>query len=297
MAVDRPFLDGAAGPEAAAREAAVVAASQWELPPPTLLRAGMNATYVAGDVVLRVAGASVHAEGACQLATVLAEHGVRVARPARTDVVRHGPRSVTAWERLVVVDRPADWRAIGSFVAVVHALDPKALPAGVPCPEASRFPWWQFDELVDDIGGLLDGAARRGMEATIARHRGWADDADLVVNHGDVHPGNVVTTAEGPVLIDWDLLCAAPRGWDHAMLVRAGRWEGYDPSWYDEFAAGYGEDLRGDPVTVSIAELRLVAATLLRLEAGRHDPLAAAEAARRLAFWRGDADAPRWRAQ
>ena len=47
----------------------------------------------------------------------------------------------------------------------------------------------------------------------------------------------------------------------------------------------------------AIAELRLVAATLMRLRAGRHDPAAMPEAQRRLAYWRGDPDAPTWRAQ
>ena len=117
-----------------------------------------------------------------------------------------------------------------------------------------------------------------------------------VVCHGDVHPGNVVMTADGPVLLDWDLLCAAPAGWDHAMLLRLPRW-GWPARWYDDFAAGYGRSLADDPAARAIAELRLVAATLLRLRAGVADPSAMPEARRRLAFWRGDPDAPTWRAQ
>ena len=48
-----------------------------------------------------------------------------------------------------------------------------------------------------------------------------------VACHGDVHPGNVLPTAEGPVLIDWDLRCRAPIGWDHcALMTWAERWDG-----------------------------------------------------------------------
>ena len=114
--------------------------------------------------------------------------------------------------------------------------------------------------------------------------------------HGDVHPGNVAMTADGPVLLDWDLLCPAPPGWDHAMLLRAA-------------AVGVAGALvrrlrrRLRPLVapairrpMAIAELRLVAATLMRLRAGRADPAAMPEARRRLAFWRGDPDAPTWRA-
>ena len=65
---------------------------------------------------------------------------------------------------------------------------------------------------------------------------------------------------------------------------------------YDAFARGYGRSMRGDPVTESLADLRLVAATLMRVRAGRTDPVAAAEAERRLRYWRGDPDAPVWTA-
>jgi hypothetical protein len=80
------------------------------------------------------------------------------------------------------------------------------------------------------------------------------------------------------------------------MLLRLPLW-GWPARWYDDFVAGYGRSLAGDPTTEAIAELRLVAATLMRLRAGRIDPEAALEAQRRLPFWRGDPDAPTWRAQ
>ena len=80
------------------------------------------------------------------------------------------------------------------------------------------------------------------------------------------------------------------------MLLRAERW-GYPARWYDELAAGYGRSFAADPTAIAIAELRLVAATLMRLRAGRADAAAMPEARRRLAYWRGDPDAPTWRAQ
>ena len=138
--------------------------------------------------------------------------------------------------------------------------------------------------------------ARAGIDAALDRWAGWvrwdeeADAADLVVCHGDVHPGNVVMTTDGPVLIDWDLMSRAPAGWDHAPLMTwTERWGGA-PGVYEAFADGYGRSLRGDPVAEGYAELRLLAATLMRLRAGRSDPAARIEADRRLAYWRGDPD-------
>jgi hypothetical protein len=80
------------------------------------------------------------------------------------------------------------------------------------------------------------------------------------------------------------------------MLLRLPRW-GWPDAWYDAFSSGYGRSLRDDPTARSIAELRLVAATLMRLRAALADPAAMVEAHRRLAYWRGDPDAPTWQAQ
>jgi hypothetical protein len=293
---DRPYVDGPPGPAAGGWAAARAAAARWGLAPPVLLRLGMNGIFNAGGVVLRVGRVTADPAAAIELATVLGSVGVRVPRPARADAVSHGELTVTAWERLQLVDAPPDWRAIGTMVRAVHSLPAASIPAGYPLPRGAAFPWWRLDELVDEVADVLDDDARAGLLATVDRHRGWDDGVTEVVCHGDVHPGHVATTASGSLLLDWDLLCRAPAGWDHAMLLRLSRW-GYPSEWYDEYAAGYGCSLRDDSVATAIAELRLVAATLMRLRAGRTDPAAMPEAQRRLAFWRGEPDAPVWRAQ
>ncbi len=293
---ERPFVASPAGPPELTGLAAVAAAEQWGLPAPVLLRAGMTAIYAAGDTVLRVAVTTAPAEAAVELARTLTAAGIRVVQPRRDGAMRMGELSVTAWERLEPSGGPVDWRAVGAMVARVHALDRSELPAAYPVPHARTFPWWQFDtllELLDDAE--LDPAARAGIEAAVARHGWWADAPGEVICHGDVHPGNVLATRDGTVLLDWDLLCWAPPAWDHAMLLRVERWGG-DPAWYDEFAAGYGASWRDDPLTAAIAELRLAAASLMRLIASRGDPAAWPEAHRRLAYWRGDPDAPAWTA-
>jgi len=293
----RPFVDAPAGPPGVTGPAAAVAAERWGLASPVLVRTGMNAIYVAEDVVLRVAATTAPAEAALELAAVLTAAGVRVPAARRPDVVRHGRLSVTAWERLHPAVGADDWRAVGAMVRRVHELADDELPTAYPRPPAAAFPWWQFETLLTAVSDELDGAARSGLETAIDRHRWWtAAESPLTTCHGDVHPGNVMATVAGPVLLDWDLLCRAPAAWDHAMLVRAERWAGCDPAWYDAFAAGYGWCGRDDPLLAAISELRLAAATLMRLVAGRADPAATVEARRRLAYWRGDPDAPRWTA-
>jgi aminoglycoside phosphotransferase (APT) family kinase protein len=234
-----------------------------------------------------------------ELARRLLEIGVRVPAPLRDDVVEVGELTVTVWERIVPSGAAIDWRGVGAMVERLHAVPPHELPGSYPLPSPTSLPWWDFDALLDEVGELLDDRASDAIRATVERHRGWlgmvAEDA--VVCHGDVHPGNVIQSAVGPVLLDWDLLCLAPPGWDHGPMMRlAERWGGA-PGEYEDFARGYGASFRGDPFAEAVADLRLVAATLMRVRLGRSDPAAAGEAASRLTYWRGDADPPMWHAQ
>jgi Ser/Thr protein kinase RdoA (MazF antagonist) len=260
----------------------------------------MNGIFTAGDdVVLRVCRPSAPAEQALWLGSALAGAGVRVPRAARPDVVRVGGLSVLAVERI----HPAgtiDWREIGAMIAVVHALDPATIAGRHPLPWCGAFPWWDFAAMLADTEGRIDDVAAAALRASVERDLPLLQAARTEppsVCHGDVHPGNVVPTADGAVLLDWDLLCHGPAAWDHGPLMTwTERWGG-EPGIYESFAEGYGRSLRGHPLGEAVAELRLVAATLMRVRAGVLDVAAAAEAQRRLCWWRGDPDAPTWHTQ
>lgn len=260
----------------------------------------MNAIYVADDVVLRVSQPTAEPVAAIELHEALRRHDIPVPRPARPDALAIGSFAVTCWERLTPVPVPIDWESVGRAVRRLHQLGDAFVPSSYPVVSPHELAWWQFDRMLHDVGHLLDPAARAGIDAALKRSRGWEAwerPPSAVVCHGDVHPGNVMMTESGPILLDWDLLCRAPVGWDHAPLMTwSERWGGA-PDVYEAFAAGYGRDLRDDPVAAGYAELRLVAATLMRLRAGERDPAAQLEAQRRLAYWRGDPDAPPWHAQ
>ena len=293
----RAYVDRPVGDLVAATRAAQIAADRWSLEPPVLLRQGMNAIFACGDVVLRASCPSVPAGASIELAEHLRHRGISVPMPRRDDVVVDGAISVTAWERVEDTGAPMDWVAVGSMVRQIHSLDAADLPASVPLPHPSALPWWDFDELFVRVGDALDQAAAGGLHSAIDRHRGWQEYGHHVVCHGDVHPGNVVAGSGGPVLLDWDLLCRAPAGWDHGpLLTWHERWGG-DAATYEAYAAGYGRSFADDPVAVAFAELRLVAATLMRVLAAVDDPTARPEAERRLRFWRGEPDAPVWTAQ
>lgn len=291
-----PLVVEPVGSPQAAAAAAQEAAKHWGLGSPQPLRMGMNGVFAAGDAVLRVSRTAAPMAVAIARARVLAAAGVRVPRPLADEVVVSGNGlQVTAWERVVTVfGASVDWVAVGTMVATVHRLDQGDTG---PLPFAWDFPWWDGAALLDRTADLVDPVAAAALHRAWEEDRWWRRGAqrDLVVCHGDMHPGNVMAAADGPVILDWDLMCLAPAGWDHApLLTWEARWGG-DPGIYPDFAAGYGASLADDPTTVALARLRLLAATLMRLDAGRGDEEAAAEAQRRLRWWRGDPDAPMWR--
>lgn len=293
-----PYVASPVGDVVEAWAAARKAAARWGLGDPEVLRVGMNALFACGDeVVLRVGRPTGAADAAPRLAARLAAIGLRVPRYLDEMPECYGDLVVWGLRR----EYPAgeiDWAEVGEMVAVLHASSPTELVDGYPVPRAADFPWWQFDRLLADTADLLDPRARAGLESAVAVHGDWAHrGATEVLCHGDVHPGNVLATAAGPMLLDWDLLCCAPAAWDHApLLTWAERWGG-QPAAYERFAAGYATSFRGDSLAEALATLRLAAAALMRVRAGRHDPAAADEAERRLRWWRGDPDAPAWHAQ
>jgi aminoglycoside phosphotransferase (APT) family kinase protein len=294
---EHPFVIDPPGDAAVALAAAQAAALHWSLPPPELMKSGMNALFATGDaVVLRVGRPTADPASAIWLAELMTGKGIRVPKYVRPSPFVHGDLTVYAIERQHP-HGPIDWREVGRAVARLHTIDPGDVAGRYPTPWCSSFPWWQFDQLMDDVGPLLDPAARVGVERALERCAQWRDRVERVVLcHGDVHPGNVLQTADGPMLIDWDLLCTGPAAWDHAPLMTwTERWGG-EPALYESFADGYGTSMRGDAVAEALAELRLVAASLMRVRAGRTNPAAAVEAERRLRWWRGDPDAPVWNA-
>jgi Phosphotransferase enzyme family len=293
----RAFVDSPIGDVDAATALAKRAAAEWDLADPTLLRTGMNAIFVAGNTVLRVGCPNAPATASIELAERLTDEGLRVTQPLRVESIEQGELSVTCWERIESTGASIDWVEVGRMVQMVHDLDVAVVPPDYPLPTPSTFPWWDFSALLADTGHAIDDRARAGLSAAVERWPMWSTFDDPVVCHGDVHPGNVIMSNDGPVLIDWDLMCTAPRGWDHApMMTWTSRWGGA-AGVYEQFAEGYGQSLRGDEHAEAFAELRLVAATLMRVKAGLRNDAAMPEAQRRLGYWRGELSAPPWQAQ
>jgi hypothetical protein len=300
-----PYVATPVGDLVAATSLAARAAASWGLDSPVLLRVGMNAIFRCGDdAVIRVGRPTAPAEQSIWLADYLRDHGVLVPRQLGVEVIRAGDLSAVVVEFMRANGGPIDWAGVGAAVRRVHVLAAADVHGRYPLPSCSTFPWWQLSTLLAECVDDLDPTAAAGLNAALDRWHGWQhmlEHCEAVVCHGDIHPGNVVQTIDGPAMLDWDLLCTGPAAWDHAPLMTWDhRWLGNErigERVYERFVAGYGESMRADWVGEALAELRLVAATLMRVRAGRHDPEVFAEAQRRLRHWRGDPDAPLWTAQ
>lgn len=295
-----PFVAAPPGELESVTRSAERAARYWGFVAPELLHMGMNGIFAAGDgVLLRVSRPTSPPEQAIWLARVLTRFGLRVPTYLHDEPFVTDDHAVFAIG--TVVERgPVDWRAVGEMIARLHRVDRSEVALGYPLPFCGDFPWWNFVAMMTEVSVDLDSVSRGGIDAAIARSLPLLSEQrarSSVVCHGDVHPGNVIQSAQGPVLLDWDLLCCGPAAWDHAPLMTwTQRWGG-EPGIYEAFAEGYGHSMRGDSIAEAIAELRLVAATLMRVRAARSNPSAADEAELRLRYWRGEADAPPWRAQ
>ncbi|MCA2220432.1 phosphotransferase enzyme family protein [Nonomuraea aurantiaca] len=71
---------------------------------------------------------------------------------------------------------------------------------------------WRGGPYAEPARALVAGCAGKLRErlAEFDRRVDEASGADLVVTHGEPHPGNVVMAEGGPVLVDWDTVGLAP---------------------------------------------------------------------------------------
>ncbi|WP_320671140.1 phosphotransferase enzyme family protein [Patulibacter defluvii] len=272
----------------------------WDLgpEPARLLRLGTNASFRIGTVVIRIGPAGGDPAGAArelQLARFLADRDVPAARPeGRPPAVVDG-HPVSAW-RWIEHDPAAtvDGRAFGTLLRRFHdaTTDYDGPLPGWPQPRLigdriaalRRHPAFTEAE-VDRLQTRLDG-----LLAALAEH-----PSPALPIHGDAHPGNVIVGPDGPVLLDFDLVCRGPRPWDLApAALHAERYAGGSPAWFAALREGYGPPRDpAEPLHVRLRELAS-AAWLLAAETAPDRGSRSAEADVRLRAFGDDPDPPPW---
>lgn len=261
----------------------------------------MNQVFRSSQAIVRVSPPSANAQAQVDRARQLAVAGIRVPAPLADAIVCENA-VITVWARVPTSDEPLDYRKLGATVAQLHQVPADRLTPEGSLPWFFEATWLQLDQRLDAIreSGVLDAVDLAILDAECHEVRGWAGAAttgEPVVCHGDVHPQNVLMAGGEIVLVDWDELCLGPPEWDHVMLMTlSDRWGGHR-STYDDFAAGYGSDLRSRASSGRLARLRLLAPTINLAARVAQDQRFAAELERRMQFWRNDPNPAVWTAQ
>ena len=168
-----------------------------------------------------------------RICRVLSQAGAPVPSPISGEPFVHDDRVVTLWKWIDAASGAGDPETGAAALATCHAalmhvdepLQPWAMLREARDVLVSRAP----AELRDELTAL--------GEAVLAK----VEDIDrLRPVHGDPHPGNLMWTVGGPLLVDWEDAHLAPVEWDLACLVYYARAFGNDFGWADAALAAYG---------------------------------------------------------
>jgi Ser/Thr protein kinase RdoA (MazF antagonist) len=153
----------------------------------------------------------------------VAVHAAPIAPPAPGGAA--GPHEidgtvVTFWEHRTSVPAPEQPdHALGRALASLH----EALATvDLELPSLAARLGLAAKLLADPVAtpGLSSADRRAAARAHESATSLLADAGEVIALHGEPHEGNVLWTDEGPLLIDFEAVCAGPRAWDVAHLDR-----------------------------------------------------------------------------
>lgn len=229
-----------------------------------LIRMGENAMFAlpADKLVVRIARTverRERVERELAVARWLADNeypAVRVAEQFEQPLAVDG-RLVTFWQ-LIDESGKATFGDLAGLLRDMHAL---------PAP---AFTLPRFDPFTSVPGrlanpGNADKAAVTFLtqlyEDVRVRYANLAFPSPFGVIHGDAHRGNVIPTADGPVLADFEVVAWGPREWDLTPTAMSVDRFGLPREAYESFADTYGRDVTEWPdfsVLRAVRELTMV---------------------------------------
>lgn len=261
-------------------------------------RASVYVGLPAADALARVESAD---------AVALAERQVVVARlleacavPAARLIVPdpqpmvYADGSVTLWRRLTILTGEPSPAVLGHLARHLHEATRGGLSTEIPALDPISI-------TLDALGRAASGGQFGGIEdlwdefyQLAAAWDRIADEDPLgtALVHGDYNVNNVVLTPDGPTLIDLEDSGSGPVSWDLVPQAVAVRRFGASPASYRSFCDAYGADLMtgdGAETLCRTFELLLLSWAIANWDTS---PEMEAEAALRLANFRGETDQP-----
>jgi Ser/Thr protein kinase RdoA (MazF antagonist) len=193
-----------------------------------------------------------------EFARLAASYGVPVVAPADGVAVRPvGTRAgpVTFWPLLRLLSRElANWRWLGSALAALHRVPLPSRPPGGWNPVGLIMARVVAYAQANDADPAVAAAFRVAVEQVQIELNGL--EVPRVLIHGDATPGNVVVTARGSLLVDFDLAGVGPAAWDVTGVVVWHRRFNKPAADLERLVDAYGADLRESPNFVVLYRLR-----------------------------------------
>lgn len=223
----------------------------------------------------------------------LAQLGFPTVRPRVGSVFRAEGLVVSFWVYVETVSKPADPGGLAGLLRTLHSTDSARLllPAMTsPLRGVARALARHPDALDEpDRAWLTDEVARC---ETLWESMPFELPQGLI--HGDAHPNNVLHTAHGSMLGDWDHVSRGPREWD---LVQELYFARRFPTNHDDLAAAarsYGWDLRTRPFADDLVAIREVSGLGAYIRTAALRLVARSELAYRIETLREDQTSARW---
>jgi len=246
--------------------------------------------------IARPGQAAEHSAAEMAFARFLHRRGLPVVPPADEITARPietGGGAVTFWPLLESSGREIDWPALGRALRWIHSLTPPdrmlslwdpvgRVEARLERYRSGRRPRAEYIRLVSEACAWARCSIGRSVATT----------AGLV--HGD--PTNVIMTAAGLVLIDFDLCGLGPPLWDVASVAVRDRRFGLSRGDLDGFYTAYGFDPVARDAFEDLVRLREVLDCSFALSAVRGNESAVdQELEIRIRALRDPADRSRWK--
>lgn len=156
-----------------------------------------------------------------------------------------------------------DRRLMGAVLGQLHAVT-EQVPDGLPRHEDFELPSrravtdalqeldrpWNSGPFAESTRQLLLDAGV-DLQRRLAEYDALAEEVrgssePWVITHGEPHRANVIRTAEGPRLVDWDTTLIAPRERDLRMVLDE------ELTGWDEYLGALGEDIDLDTTAIEL---------------------------------------------
>lgn len=263
-----------------------------------LLRFVNNGVFLlrTAPVVVRIvltSSLAYRADNVVEAARWLAEQGVPSVRllPGVRQPVRAGEHVATLWEEIPDSGAEPTGYDLGGLLRSLHSSGiPPSVGEWRPVADARR----RLAEGEHELDRVDRDFLKRHCDAVEQRLDELEFALPRSIAHGDAHLGNVIMGPQGPVLCDFDSLCAGPPEWDLTPMAVGYLRLGRSPEAYRQLVAAYGFDVvawEGFPVLRDLRELKITVSVLPNL---RSNPSVAGELHRRLRSMRERDFTVRW---